>query len=57
MIANRHAESLDLPVPGGGNAPVLTVSEIEEMIGKRAGAPPESEPASDAVAASIDNPV
>jgi exodeoxyribonuclease VII large subunit len=32
MIANRHAESLDLPVPGGGNAPVLTVSEIAAAV-------------------------
>jgi cell division protease FtsH len=34
---------------------VLTVAEIEEMIGKRAGAP-RAEPAADEVVASIDNP-
>jgi cell division protease FtsH len=56
-----HREELERLTEALIEREVLTVGEIEELIGKRAGAPAEdavaSSPAPDEVAASIDNPI
>ncbi|MDR3634995.1 MAG: ATP-dependent zinc metalloprotease FtsH [Isosphaeraceae bacterium] len=56
-LLEEHRDELERLTEALIEREVLTVGEIEELIGKRAGARPDSEPASDEVAASIDNPV
>src|SRR6516225_9765762 len=54
-LLEEHRDELERLTEALIEREVLTVSEIEELIGKRAGAPAEA--AGDEIAASIDNPV
>jgi cell division protease FtsH len=54
-LLEEHRDELERVTEALIEREVLTVAEIEEMIGKRAGSPVEA--AGDQVAASIDNPV